>query len=63
MCSLVFNGRVQKGHVHKRADPAPEGHGAVPTKEIKKHVLDGLLTKDENRNERNDILSVPSHLG
>ena len=47
MCSLEFNGRTQKGHAHKRPDSAFGGHGAVPTKTIKEHVLDGLLLEPQ----------------
>lgn len=47
MCSLVFNERTQKGNAHKRADSASGGHDAVPTREIKKHVLDGFLLEPQ----------------
>ena len=47
MYSLVINGRTQEGHAHKRADSASGGHGAVPAKEIKKHLLHGLLLEPQ----------------
>lgn len=47
MCSLAFNSRKQKGHAHKRADSASGGHGAVPTKEIKKYLVHGVLLEPQ----------------
>ena len=52
MYSLVINGRTQEGHAHKRADSASGGHGAVPAKEIKKHLLHGLLLEPQGWKKR-----------
>jgi len=35
---LVFDGRVQNGHAHKRANSAFGGHGTVPTKKRWKNI-------------------------